>query len=154
MAAGAFRGDPGVLAGITSFPVCMANSAAILCHPQTAHDWIRPGIMLYGGSPFDDAGAECPGLKPAATLRSEVIAVHDIRPGERRLWRNLCCRADRRGWGWWACGYGDGYPRHAPTGTPILVNGHRTRTLGVFRWTCCLRSDHLPEAGIGSPVVL
>ena len=138
-----------------AFPVCMANSAAILRHPQTAHDWVRPGIMLYGGSPFDDAGAECLGLKPAMTLRSEVIAVHDIRPGERVGYGGTFVAEQSTRVGVVACGYGDGYPRHAPTGTPILVNGHRTRTLGrvsMDMLVCDL--THLPEAGVGSPVVL
>jgi alanine racemase len=115
-----------------AFPVCMANSAAILRHPQTAHDWVRPGIMLYGGSPL-----------------------HDIRPGERVGYGGTFVAEQSTRVGVVACGYGDGYPRHAPTGTPILVNGHRTRTLGrvsMDMLVCDL--THLPEAGVGSPVVL
>lgn len=61
----------------------MANSAAILRYPQTAHDWVRPGIMLYGGSPFSDVSAHDLGLKPVMTLSSRIIGVHEISVGER-----------------------------------------------------------------------
>ena len=138
-----------------SFPVCVANSAAVLRYPQTAHDWVRPGVMLYGGSPFDDAAAVSLGLKPAMTLCSELIAVHEIGPGERVGYGGIFTAEGPTRVGVVACGYGDGYPRHAPTGTPILVDGQRTRTLGrvSMDMLVCDLSD-LPKADVGSPVVL
>ena len=138
-----------------SGPVSMANSAAILRYPQTAHDWVRPGIILYGGSPFADADAASFGLKPVMTLRSRILAVQEIAVGER-VGYGGCFVAERTTRvGIVACGYADGYPRHAPSGTPILVAGQRTETLGrvSMDMMACDLTD-LPQAGVDSPVVL
>ncbi len=111
-------------------PRSLANSAALLRYPATHGEWVRPGIMLYGASPFADTSAQQLGLQPVMTLGSEIISVREIRSGEHVGYAGLF-RADRSTRiGVVACGYADGYPRHAPTGTPILVNGQRTRTLG------------------------
>jgi alanine racemase len=108
----------------------LANSAALLRYPDAIGDWGRPGIMLYGGSPFADRNAEALGLKPVMTLQSEIIAVQELESGES-VGYGCTFTADRpMRVGVIACGYADGYPRHAPTGTPILVDGLRTRTLG------------------------
>jgi alanine racemase len=108
----------------------LANSAALLRYPDAIGDWGRPGIMLYGGSPFADRSAEALGLKPVMTLQSEIIAVQELAAGES-VGYGCTFTADRpMRVGVVACGYADGYPRHAPTGTPILVDGLRTRTLG------------------------
>lgn len=136
-------------------PVSMANSAAILRHPQTAHDWVRPGIMLYGGSPFADADAAEFDLKPVMTLRSRIIAIQNIVAGERVGYGGTF-EADRpMRIGIVACGYADGYPRHAPSGTPILVAGQRSETVGrvSMDMLACDLTD-IPEAGVDSPVVL
>ena len=109
----------------------LANSAALLRYPHALGDWARPGIMLYGGSPFPQlkSAAELD-LKPVMTLQSEVIAVQDLAAGES-VGYGCTFTADRPlRVGVVACGYADGYPRHASTGTPILVDGQRTRTLG------------------------
>lgn len=137
------------------FPVSMANSAAVLRYPQTAHDWVRPGIMLYGASPFADTDAASLDLKPVMTLRSQILAVQDIAAGERVGYGGTFVADRPMRVGIVACGYADGYPRHAATGTPILVAGQRTRTLGrvsMDMLACDL--SKLPEAGVGSPVVL
>jgi len=114
-------------------PCSLANSAALLRHPQAIGgmgDWARPGIMLYGGSPFADRSAAALGLKPVMTLHSEIIAVQDLLAGES-VGYGCTFTADRpMRVGVVACGYADGYPRHAPTGTPVLVDSQRTRTLG------------------------
>lgn len=108
----------------------LANSAALLRHRQAIGDWGRPGIMLYGGSPFAEVTAEDLGLQPVMTLQSEVIAIQDLAPGES-VGYGCTFTADRpMRVGVVACGYADGYPRHAPTGTPMLVGGQRARTLG------------------------
>ena len=136
-------------------PISLANSAAILRYPQTAHDWVRPGIMLYGGSPFADTDAASFELKPVMTLHSRILAVQEIVAGERVGYGGTFEAQQPMRVGVVACGYADGYPRHAPSGTPILVTGQRTQTLGrvsMDMLACDL--SKLPEAGVGSPVVL
>ncbi|MEQ1592137.1 MAG: alanine racemase [Thiobacillaceae bacterium] len=139
----------------TQLPWTTANSATLLRYPEALGTWARPGIMLYGASPFADVSAQSLGLKPAMSLQSEIIAVQTLRAGEGVGYGNLY-RAERAmRIGIVACGYADGYPRHAPTGTPILVNGKRTRTLGrVSMDMLCVDLGGIPEAQIGSPVVL
>lgn len=136
-------------------PMSLANSAAILRYPEAHRDWVRPGIMLYGASPFADETAESLGLKPVMTLESRIIAVQELQAGEAvgyggtfRSDRAMCV-------GIVACGYADGYPRHAQTGTPVLINGQRSRTLGrVSMDMLCVDLTAIPGAGIGSPVTL
>lgn len=144
------------ITGGLELPVSLANSASLLRFPESTAQLVRPGIMLYGASPMPDmASAEQLGLRPVMTLNSEIIAVQDILPGERvgyggRFEADVPMRV-----GVVACGYADGYPRHAPTGTPIVVGGRRTRTLGrvsMDMLACDL--THLSEAGVGSPVTL
>lgn len=136
-------------------PVSLANSAAILRHPQTAHDWVRPGIMLYGGSPFADEDATSFDLLPVMTLQSRILAVQEIAAGERVGYGGLFVAERPTRVGIVACGYADGYPRHAPSGTPILVAGERTETLGrvSMDMLACDLTD-LPQAQVDSPVVL
>ncbi len=138
-----------------NLPVSMANSAAILRHPQTVRGWVRPGIMMYGGSPFADVDAESLDLKPVMTLSSRIIAVQEIQPGERVGYGGTFEATRLTRVGIVACGYADGYPRHAPSGSPILVNGKRTVTVGrvSMDMLACDLTD-LPGAGVDSPVVL
>jgi len=143
------------MAGEWRGPVSLANSAAILRYPQTGRDWTRPGIMLYGGSPFADESAESLGLRPVMTLMSEVIAVQTIATGERVGYGGTFAAERETRVGVVACGYADGYPRHAPTGTPVLVGGRRTRTLGrVSMDMLAVDLTDLREAGVGAPVTL
>jgi len=143
-----------VAAGIDA-PRTLANSAAILRYPQTHSDWVRPGIMLYGCSPFPDAPASAFGLRPAMTLASELITVRRLAAGERVGYGGNF-RAERETRiGVVACGYADGYPRHAPTGTPVLVNGKRTRIVGrVSMDMMAVDLQDIPEAKVGTPVTL
>lgn len=141
-------------------PVCLANSAALLRHPAALgpvaqENWVRPGIMLYGASPFADQSAESLGLKPVMTLKSEIIAVQNISPGERVGYGGTFVADRAMRVGVVACGYADGYPRHGGTDTPILVDGRRTRTLGrvSMDMLACDLTD-LPDTGVGSPVTL
>ncbi|MFT3850089.1 MAG: alanine racemase [Propionivibrio sp.] len=137
------------------YPVSMANSAAILRYPQTAHDWVRPGIVLYGASPFADASAQSFGLKPVMTLSSRILAVQDVPAGDRVGYGGMFEAKRPTRVGIVACGYADGYPRHAPSGTPILVAGRRTTTVGrvSMDMLACDLTD-IPEAGVDSPVIL
>ena len=133
----------------------LANSGAILGWPDTHLDWVRPGLMLYGISPFAGGVAADEGLQPVMTLSSRLIAV------------NRCKRQDAIGYGHaWVCpqdmpvgivaaGYGDGYPRHAISGTPVLVNGRRAQIIGrvsMDMLSIDLRAH--PEARVGDEVVL
>ena len=138
-----------------NLPLSMANSAALLRHPQTATGWVRPGILLYGASPFADATAASFGLRPAMTLVSRLIGVQQVAPGERVGYGGIFTAERPRRIGIVACGYADGYPRHAPNGTPILVNGVRTMTVGrvSMDMLACDITD-IPSAGVGSEVVL
>ena len=136
-------------------PRSLANSAALIRFPETRGDWVRPGIMLYGCSPFADRSAESLELKPAMTLTSEIIATQHLQPGERIGYGFGYEAVGEMTIGVIACGYADGYPRHAPIGTPVLVNGSRTRIVGrVSMDMICVDISDIPEAYIGTPVTL
>lgn len=136
-------------------PRSLANSAALLRFPETCADWVRPGLMLYGCSPFPDRSAEEIGLRPAMTLASEIIAVQNLEPGERVGYGFSFEASAPMRIGIIACGYGDGYPRHAPSGTPLLVNAQRSCTVGrVSMDMICADITHLPDANIGTAVTL
>lgn len=145
--------------GGRDLPISVANSAALLRFPKQVGgegDWVRPGIMLYGASPFpamQDALAL--GLQPVMTLESELIAVRDLQPGDRVGYAGNFVAPSAMRVGVVACGYGDGYPRHAPTGTPVLVDGVRSRVLGrVSMDKICVDLTNVPSARMGSVVTL
>jgi len=143
------------LPGHDHLPRSLANSAAILRYPETHADWVRPGIMLYGCSPFPGKTGDEAGLKPAMTLESRLIAVRDLKPGDTVGYGGLF-RAERAmRIGVVACGYADGYPRHAPNGTPIQVAGRMTGTVGrVSMDLLCVDLTSVADAQPGSRVVL
>ena len=143
------------LAGDWNGPCSLGNSAAILRHPEAHGDWVRPGIMLYGASPFADQSADELGLQPVMTLESALIGVQTLEPGDRVGYGGTFTAEQPMRIGVVACGYADGYPRHAPTGTPIAVMGRRTRTIGrvSMDMLACDITD-IPDAGIGAPVTL
>ncbi|MDR7342654.1 alanine racemase [Pantoea alhagi] len=137
-------------------PRSLANSAATLWHPEAHFDWVRPGIILYGASPSgqwqDIAGT---GLKPAMTLASEIIAVQQLRPGAGVGYGYRYHAAAEQRIGVVACGYADGYPRHAPCGTPVMIDGVRTTLIGrVSMDMITVDLTPCPQAGIGSKVEL
>ena len=135
--------------------VSVCNSAAILRYAHAAANWVRPGIMLYGGSPFADESAEALNLQPAMTLTAELIGVQDLQPGATVGYGRKFVVDQAMRVGVVACGYADGYPRHAPTGTPILVDGVRSRTVGrVSMDMLAVDLSALPEARIGSKATL
>ena len=143
------------IAGRDSLPASFANSAAILRYPATHGDWVRPGIMLYGCSPFSEGTGSDLGLKPAMTLESRIIGVQQLAAGDT-VGYGGAYRAERATRiGVVACGYADGYPRHAPNGTPVLVDGRATSTVGrVSMDMLCADITDIPGANIGSRVVL
>ncbi len=122
-----FKGIIGTRIGQLS----LSNSAAILSWPQSHGDWVRPGLMLYGASPFPDSVGKDFNLEPAMSLYSEIIAIRNVAPGERvgygGTWEN---KNKVSKIGIVAIGYGDGYPWHAKNGTPVLVNNQRVATVG------------------------
>jgi alanine racemase len=138
-----------------ALPRSLANSAAILRHPETHAEWVRPGIMLYGSSPFSgEVGADLD-LEPAMTLESRVIAMQNLKRGDTVGYGGLFTAQGETRIGIVACGYADGYPRHAPTGTPLMVEGRTTRTVGrVSMDMLCADLSEIPQARVGSRVVL
>jgi len=145
-----FREGPG--AGLQ---FAAANSAALVAIPEARLDWARPGIMLYGCSPFPHRTAADIGLKPVMALKSALIAVRDLKAGDLvgygALWE---AKADAR-MGVVAVGYADGYPRHAPQGTPVSVNGQRVPLIGrVSMDMITVDLSEMPSAQVGDPVEL
>jgi len=142
-------------AGGLELPITLANSAALLRYPETHADWVRPGIMLYGVSPFAGMTGADLGLLPAMTLESRLIAVRRIRQGDAVGYGASFVAEHDLSLGVVACGYADGYPRHAGSGTPILVEGRITRPLGrVSMDMLCVDLTPVPNAHVGSPVTL
>jgi len=133
----------------------LANSAAVLAWPDSHLDWVRPGVMLYGSSPLQQASAEDLGLRPVMTLGTQLIAVARRRQGDPVGYGAAWECPEAMPVGIAAIGYGDGYPRHAPSGTPVLVNGRRAALAGRVSMDMIgidLRGH--PEARVGDPVTL
>ncbi|MCC3703626.1 catabolic alanine racemase DadX [Rouxiella badensis] len=137
-------------------PRSLANSAATLWHPQTHHDWVRPGIILYGASPSGSVqDIANTGLKPVMQLRSEIIAVQGLVAGDRVGYSGRYRAEREHRVGVVACGYADGYPRHAPSGTPVRVGGVQTVTLGTVSMDMlAVDLTPCPDAQIGTGVEL
>lgn len=133
----------------------LCNSAGLLVWPEARAEWVRPGIMLYGASPVAGRTGADEGLRPAMTLRTALIAVKEVRRGEAVGYAGAwSAPADTRV-GIAAMGYGDGYPRHAPSGTPVLVEGRPAPLAGrVSMDMLAVDLSGQPEARVGSPVTL
>lgn len=139
--------------------VSVCNSAATLTDGLWAvlddDQWVRPGICLYGSSPFAQTNAKDLGLEPVMTLASRIISVRSIPAGAGVGYGHTFTSSGPMRVGVVACGYADGYPRHAGTGTPITVNGEPTRLVGrVSMDMLAVDLSHIPSAGVGAPVVL
>ncbi|EQM69859.1 alanine racemase [Pseudomonas tohonis] len=133
--------------------ISLRNSPAVLGWPQVPSDWVRPGIMLYGATPFEQAHELASRLKPVMTLESKVISVRELPAGQPVGYgaRFITERPTRVGVV--AMGYADGYPRHAPTGTPVAVDGQLSRLIGrVSMDMLTVDLTDLPQAGLGSRV--
>ncbi|NBW00454.1 MAG: alanine racemase [Betaproteobacteria bacterium] len=137
----------------------LANSAAVFGHPQTHADWARPGIALYGATPFEDESAEHSasglGLKPVQSLTTQIIGIQALKPGDAVGYgaRFRAMRPSRIGV--IAAGYADGYPRCAPDGTPVWIAGRRVPIAGRVSMDLITvdLTDH-PEVVVGSGVEL
>jgi alanine racemase len=136
----------------------LCNSAAQLRSVDAAvhADWVRAGIMLYGSSPdFPQHAIGHWQLRPTMTLRSQLIAVQHLQTGDAVGYGSTFIAAHAMRIGVVACGYADGYPRHAPTGTPVLVDGIRTRVVGrISMDMLTVDLTPTPLAGMGAEVVL
>jgi alanine racemase len=136
-------------------PRSLANSAAIFAHPETHADVARLGIALYGATPFADRSAGQMGVRPAMTLSSNLIAIQELEPGEGVGYGQNFVSKRRMRIGVVACGYADGYPRLAPSGTPVMVDGTLTQTAGrVSMDMITVDLTPVPGAKVGSSVVL
>lgn len=137
----------------------LANSAAVLrhgAHPEVLADWVRPGIALYGSAPDHPLHQAAHwGLQPAMSLRSQLIAVQHLQAGDEVGYGGLFKASQDMRIGVVACGYADGYPRHAPSGTPVLVHGVLCQTVGrVSMDMLCVDLTPVPAAHVGSEVTL
>ena len=137
------------------YPRSLANSAGVFRHGEVGGEFVRPGIMLYGATPFPFDTAEMLGLQPVMTLRSELIAIQDLKANDSVGYGAQYTASRPQRIGVVACGYGDGYPRGAPNGTPVLVCGRKARVAGrVSMDLITVDLTEVPEARVGSPVVL
>jgi alanine racemase len=136
-------------------PRSIANSAGVLAWPAARADWVRPGLMLYGASPFPSGtGAEL-GLRPAMTLRTEVIAVKPVKAGETVGYGGSWTAPRDTRIAVVAAGYGDGYPRNTAAGAPVQVGGRRAPLVGrVSMDMITVDVTDLPAVAVGDPVVL
>ncbi|SFP36727.1 alanine racemase [Pseudomonas borbori] len=135
--------------------ISLRNSPAVLGWPGIPSDWVRPGIMLYGATPFEQEQALAARLQPVMTLESKVISVRELPAGEPVGYgaRFVTERPTRVGVV--AMGYADGYPRHAPSGTPVAIDGQLSRLIGrVSMDMLCVDLSDLPQTGLGSRVEL
>jgi len=134
-------------------PRSVSNSAGVLLH-KLASDWVRPGIMLYGGTPSTTPACDFD-LRPSMTLCSRIIGIQDIVAGEVVGYGSRYQAGGPVRVGVVACGYADGYPRHAPEGTPVLVDGVRTGLIGrVSMDMLMVDLTQVPGARVGSDVTL
>ena len=141
--------------------VSVCNSAATLTPglwsslPADRQQWMRPGICLYGSSPFADRSAADLGLHPVMTLASRIIAVQECPPGGSVGYGHMFTASAPTRVGIVACGYADGYPRHAGTGTPVTVGGQPTVLLGrISMDMLAVDLTRLEGVGVGAPAVL
>lgn len=114
----------------------LAASAGLLAWPQSQLEWVRPGIIMYGVSPFSDKTAQDLGYQPVMTLKSHLIAVREVKQGESVGYGGIWTSERDTKVGVIAVGYGDGYPRSAPNGTPVWVNGRTVPIAVEYQWIC------------------
>ena len=138
-----------------NFSRSVANSASIVNFKKTHLDWVRPGIMLYGASPIMGHKSSTLNIKPVMQLKSKIIAIQNLSKNDSVGYgESFKAKKDMR-IAVVACGYADGYPRHAPTGTPVYVEGKKTSTVGrVSMDMLYIDITDIPHASISSDVEL
>jgi alanine racemase len=136
-------------------PCSLANSPGLLGWPQARAQWNRPGFMLYGHSPFSQPHPQAAALRPVMTLRSEIMAIRDVAPGESVGYAAAWTARRPSRIATIPVGYGDGYPRHAESSTPVLINGQRAQLVGrVSMDMITVDVTDVGDVTIGSEVIL
>lgn len=134
---------------------CVCNSPALLAWPGLIGDWSRPGIMLYGSTPFNQPQSLAEQLKPVMTLQSKIISTRELPIGEPIGYGGSFITQNPTRIGVVAIGYADGYPRQAPNDTPVMINGKRSRIIGrVSMDMLTVDLTNHPEADLGTDVEL
>lgn len=143
------------LAEQTDLPVCMANSAAVISLPDAHKQWVRPGLMLYGVSPFADKTGAQLGLKPVMQLRSKLIAINDLKPGDEVGYGGQWIASKAGRMGVVSIGYGDGFNRHLSNQGAVFIRGQTLPVIGrVSMDTICIDLQDCSTAEIGDEVIL
>ncbi|MBT5229583.1 MAG: alanine racemase [Methylococcales bacterium] len=133
----------------------MANSAAILSRPDASKQWVRPGIMLYGSSPFTGKSGPDDDLQAVMTLHTKLISIQSLAKGDAVGYSGTYVCPEDMKIGVAAVGYADGYPRHAPSGTPVMVDGNLAALVGrVSMDMITIDLRQVPNAVVGSVVEL
>ncbi|MCH9674032.1 MAG: alanine racemase [Gammaproteobacteria bacterium] len=138
-----------------ALPISIANSGAVLRWPSARADWVRPGIMLYGVSPFENETGAALGLRPVMHLEATLIAAKSIEAGARVGYAGSWIARERMRMGVVSIGYGDGYPRHMPAGTPTVIRGQTAPLIGrVSMDMINVDLSGVPNAQVGDAVTL
>jgi len=138
---------------LKDIPQSLSNSGAILFYPEAHRDWVRPGIMLYGGMPNENLRAESFDLRPVMTFESAVMSLRHVSEGESVGYGAIWTAERDSVIAMVAGGYGDGYPRHAPNGTPLVVAGQVASLVGrVSMDMLAIDVTDLEKIRIGDPV--
>ncbi len=139
----------------TGLSACMANSAAIISLPDAHHQWVRPGLMLYGVSPFVEQSAQDLGLMPVMQLRSTLIATQILKAGDQVGYGGEWTASKATRMGVVSCGYGDGYQRHLSNRGNVIIREQLLPVIGrVSMDTICIDLEHCPAATPGDEVLL
>ncbi|MCX4187226.1 alanine racemase [Methylophaga sp. OBS4] len=139
----------------TGLPVCLSNSAAVVSLPESHLEWVRPGLMLYGISPFENRFAVALGLKPVMQLKTKLIAIYDLQVGEQVGYGGDWTASEPTKIGAASIGYGDGYSRHLSNKAPVLINGRLANVIGrVSMDTICIDLNDFDNVAVGDEVLL
>ncbi len=140
---------------VEGLQISAANSAGLIAHQEAHFDQVRPGIMLYGSSPFDHRSAESLGLQAVMSLESALMSIHELNAGDCVGYGGTWCASRDTRIGIVAIGYGDGYPRHAPSGTPVWIGDRVVPLVGrVSMDMMAVDLSYHPDAKVGDPVEL
>ena len=136
-------------------PRALANSAGVLGWPQARNDWVRVGGLLYGLSVIEGKTGAALGFEPAMTLSAKLVSVNSVHRGDRIGYAGVYRCSEDMPVGVAAIGYGDGYPRSAPSGTPVVVNGQLAAIIGrISMDLIAIDLRNVPNANVGDRVVL
>lgn len=139
----------------TGLSMCLANSAAVVSLPDSHQQWVRPGLMLYGISPFSDKTGTDLGLKPVMQLKTELIAVYDLQPGDQVGYGGEWTADKPTRIGVASIGYGDGYSRHLSNKAEVIIRGKKAAVIGrVSMDTICINLDYFDAVEVGDEVTL